>query len=206
MSSPALQAPVKELMKALGTVHDFDQELLDAWDKIEDDLKIFNEVGILFFSQYLLRFTFFDLKRCMFCPPFPSLLLAHAHRQTWILARQAIDAIDNLMSTIAKFVKAALGPVLQFAKTVADKLGSFLCESGLEDSNQKPPRCGLVGFVVGIVKIAFKTLLGFIDGAVDFVINMITKVFIGAVPEIKNLFKPINFDAPFVSSTQSSAS
>lgn len=103
------------------------------------------------------------------------------------------------MNTIAKVFKAALGPVLQFAKMVTDKLGSFLCESGLEDENQKPPRCGLVGFVVGFVKLVFKTLLGFLDGAVDFIMNLLLKVFVAAVPEIKSLFKAIDFDSPFVS-------
>jgi hypothetical protein len=111
-----------------------------------------------------------------------------------------METLDDLMSTIARVFKAALGPVLQFAKTVTDKLGSYLCESGTEDETKKPPRCGLVGFVLGFVKIIFKTLLGFIDGAVDYLINLMTKVFIAAVPEIKNLFKAIDFDSPFVSS------
>lgn len=111
-----------------------------------------------------------------------------------------METLDDLMSTVARVFKRALGPVLQFAKTVTDKLGSYLCESGSEDETRKPPRCGLVGFVLGFVKIIFKTLLGFIDGAVDYLINLMTKVFIAAVPEIKILFKAIDFDSPFVSS------
>jgi hypothetical protein len=59
---------------------------------------------------------------------------------------------DNLWETITNVFKAALGEILEFAKTIIDKLGQFLCDSGDtftdEAAATNPPAdCGVVGQV-----------------------------------------------------------
>ena len=57
---------------------------------------------------------------------------------------------ENLWATISRVFKAALGELLEFAKTIIDKLGSFLCDSGdvySKEAVAPPSNCGLVGQV-----------------------------------------------------------
>lgn len=59
---------------------------------------------------------------------------------------------DNVWETIANVFKASLGEILEFAKSIIDKLGQFLCDSGdtftEEAAATNPPAdCGIVGQV-----------------------------------------------------------
>lgn len=64
----------------------------------------------------------------------------------------AIDVYDNVWDTITNIFQASLGDFLEFAKSIIDKLGEFLCDSGDAFTDEAaatspPPDCGIVGQV-----------------------------------------------------------
>ena len=55
---------------------------------------------------------------------------------------------------------------------------------------------------MNFVKATLDTILGFIDGAVDYLIDLVNQALIEAIPELRTLFEPFQFDiAWYVRST-----
>lgn len=58
---------------------------------------------------------------------------------------------ENIWSTIGRIFQAALGEFLEFAKSIIDKLGQYICDTDSPyaqgPSSGPPPDCGLVGVV-----------------------------------------------------------
>lgn len=97
-----------------------------------------------------------------------------------------------------------MGSVLEFAKGIIDKLGEFLCDSGVvfieEAAAVTPaPDCGVVGQVLNFVKATVDLLLSFIDGAIDYLIALLNEALLDAKPELKSFLTPFEFDIYWVS-------
>lgn len=77
-------------------------------------------------------------------------------------------------------------------------MGQFLCDSDDTDSpealaNNPPAQCGLFGQVLNFIRSTVNVLLGFIDGAIDYLLDLLNQVLIEAIPELRYLFDPFPF-------------
>lgn len=57
----------------------------------------------------------------------------------------------------------------------------------------------MVGQVLNVVKSTVDLLLAFIDGAIDYLIELLNEALLDAIPGLKSLFNPFEFDFYWVS-------